>query len=125
MIQLATLALPDGLAWPDEFDTRDIGQAVRQRLDGGVVIYPRKLSAGRPITLIAPADQPITRAQGQALASLAAVPGEVYALSLRGTTFAVMFRHHDAPALDLAPLIDYSDPIDEDYLVGQIKLFTV
>lgn len=125
MIQLATVTLPDGLSWPDEFDTRDLAQAVRQRLDGGIVVYPRPLPAGRPITLVAPADQTITRAQGAALAALSAVLGAVYALSLRGATFSVMFRHHDAPALDLTPLVDYADPIETDFLVGQIKLFTV
>lgn len=125
MIQLDTIALPDGLAWPDEFDTRDLAQTVRQRLDGGVVVYPRTLSGGRPITLAAPADQPITRAQAAALAALAAAPGAVYALSLRGMSFSVMFRHHDPPALDLTPLIDYADPVETDWLTGQIKLFTV
>ena len=125
MIQLDTTTLPDGLDWPDEFDTGVVGQSVRRRLDGGLVVYPRALAAGRSITLIAPADQPLTRAQALALESLAAVVGASYSMALRGAVFQVMFRHHDPPALDLAPLVDYADPVDSDFVVGTVKLFTV
>ncbi|AFL76243.1 hypothetical protein [Thiocystis violascens] len=125
MIQLDTLTLPDGLDWPDEFDTSAIGQSVRRRLDGGLVVYPRALAAGRSITLVAPNDQPLTRAQAAALEALAAVVGASYALTLRDESFQVMFRHHDPPALDLTPLVDYADPIDSDFVVGTVKLFTV
>lgn len=125
MIHLDTLILPDGLDWPDEFDTSVIGQSVRWRLDGGLVVYPRTLAAGRSITLVAPADQPLTRAQALALVALASVVGASYPLSLRGAVFQVMFRHHDPPALDLAPLVDYADPVDSDFVVGTVKLFTV
>jgi hypothetical protein len=125
MILLDTLSLPDGLSWSDEFATDAIGQSVRRRLDGGLVVYPRVLIAGRSITLAAPNDQPLTRAQAATLEALAAALGASYALTLRGSVFQVMFRHHDPPALDLTPLVDYADPIDDDFVVGTIKLFTV
>jgi hypothetical protein len=125
MIRLDTLDLPDGLDWPDEFATGTIGQSVRRRLDGGIVVYPRALAAGRSITLVAPNDQPLTRAQAAALEALAAVVGASYTLTLRDAAFQVMFRHHDPPAIDLTPLVDYADPIDDDVVVGTIKLFTV
>lgn len=128
MILLDTLTLPSGLAWPDEFsgDT-PVAQTVARRLDGGLAVYPRAQAGGRSITLVATDDHPLTRAQGATLAVLAAVPGATYALSLtdRGIAAQVMFRHHDAPALELTPLVDYQDPLPTDRLVGTIKLMTV
>jgi hypothetical protein len=129
MIQLDTLALPDGLLWSDEFAADAVSQSMRRRLNGAVTLYPRGNIAGRPITLEARADQWITRAQAEALLELAAAPGAVYTLQFTArvgaTSFSVVFRHHDPPALDLAPLIDYADPDADDPIVGTIKLLTV
>jgi hypothetical protein len=36
-----------------------------------------------------------------------------------------MFRHQDAPAVDLRPLVDWNDSDPDDPFVGQIKLMTV
>lgn len=125
-IRLATLDLPPGLQWPDEYAGLDpVAQTVKRRLDGGLAVYPRGQSGGRSITLVATADHWLTRAQADALMALAADPGAVYPLSLRGQTFSVLFRHHDAPAADLAPLIDYEDPEAADPMIGSIKLMTV
>ena len=126
MIQLATLQILD-LAWSDQWATAAVSAPVLRRLDGGLAVYPRTLTAGRPITLVASADQPITVAQANALAALAAVPAATYALSmtLRGFSAQVLFDWSSGAALDLALLIDYADPADTDPVVGTIPLLTV
>jgi hypothetical protein len=128
-IQLDTLALPDGLLWSDEFAADAVSQSMRRRLNGAVTLYPRGNIAGRPITIEARADQWITRAQAEGLLLLAAAPGAIYDLTfsarIGAPTFRVAFRHHDPPALELTPLVDYADPLDDDPIVGTIKLLTV
>jgi hypothetical protein len=124
MIQLATLALPADLLWSDEYGHSPVLQSVRRRLDGGLRLDARPLISGRSITLTATEDAWLTRAQADALTALAASPGAVYPLSLRGQTFAVLFRHHDDPALDLRALVDWSDSSDDDPVVGHLKLIT-
>lgn len=124
-IVLATVELPDDLLWADEYGPAPVLQTARRRLDGGLRLYARPLIGGRPVTLIAAEDAWLTRAQADALAALAAVPGAGYALSLRGQSFQVMFRHDDAPALELRPLIDYADADPDDPVIGTIKLVTL
>jgi hypothetical protein len=127
-MDLASVTLPDGLNWIDEFDDQSISQVARRRLDGGLTLYVRSNLAGRPITLEATAEQWITRAQAQSLALLAAVPGGRYTLTFTaraGLAFQVAWRHHEAPALDLRPLVDYADPAADDPLIGTLKLMTI
>ena len=128
-ILLATLSLPPGLAWIDEWATDAVAQTMRRRLDGGVTLYPRGNIAGRPITLQAGPDHWLTRAQAEALLELAAAPGAVYTLTfplrLGAPSYSVAFRHHEPPALDLRALVDYADPRADDPVVGTLKLLTV
>ena len=126
MILLDALELPD-LTWTDPFDTQAVSVVARRRLNGALTIFPRALAGGRPITLEAPADQPLTHAQAAALAAMAADPTGTYALSLplRGLSFNVRFRWEDGNPLDLRPLIDYADPIDDDPVGGTLKLITL
>jgi len=124
MIQLDALELPD-LTWTDPFDTQAVSVTVRRRLNGALTLFPRALVGGRPITLEAPADQPLTHAQAVALAALAADPTGTYALSLRGLSFSVRFRWEDGNPVDLRALIDYADPVDDDPVVGTLKFITL
>lgn len=128
-ILLDTVALPAGLRWLDEFDTRGVTQSVRTRLDGSPTVYVRANAAGgRSITLEADALQWLNRTTAAALLALASVPGTPYQLVFqeRGNlTFTVLFRHQDNPALDLRPLIDFADPTGADAIIGQIKLMTI
>jgi hypothetical protein len=124
-IQLDTITLPDGLLWLDEFEPDAVAQTMRRRLDGGVTLFPRGNIAGRPITLEAGPDQWLTRSMAEGLAALAGIPGQQMTLTLRSASFTVVFRHHDPPALELRPLIDYADPADDDPMIGRIKLLTL
>jgi hypothetical protein len=126
MMMLGSVSLPN-LAWTDKWSATALSTPIKRRLDGGIVIYPRKLLAGRSITLEAPANQPLTVAQAKALAVLAEAEGAVYTLSmpLQGYEFSVMFDWSGGQALELSDLIDYADPIDSDPVTGIIHLITV
>lgn len=126
MILLDTLELPD-LTWTDPFDTQAVSVVTRRRLSGALTIFPRTLVGGRPITLEAPADQPLTHAQAIALAAMATDPTGTYTLSLplHGVVFSVRFRWEDGNPVDLRPLIDYADPVDDDPVVGTLKLINL
>lgn len=126
MIWLDALELPD-LTWTDPFDSQAVSVVTRRRLNGALTIFPRALVGGRPITLEAPADQPLTQAQAAALAAMAADPTGTYALSLplRGLSFSVRFRWEDGNPVDLRQLIDYADPVDDDPVIGTIRLITL
>ena len=127
-ILLDTLELPAGLRWSDRWASPDLRVTARRCLDGGQVVYPRRLSGGRPITLEATPDQPLTVAQAEALTALAAAVDGTYAIALPdyglvGAT--VRFRWEDAPPLELTLLIDYADPIAADPVIGIIRLITL
>lgn len=124
-ITLGSVVLPAGLRWIDEQSWAPVRQSILRRLNGGVVVFAGSNLAGRSITLEADADYWLSRADAEALHVQAAIPGNVLALAIRNQTLTVMFRHQDAPAVDLAPLVDYDDPADDDPFVGQIKLMTV
>ena len=126
MIILDGISLPAGLLWSDEFAASQVAQSVRHTLDGSVVVFYGQLQAGLPITLESEADSGwLTRAQVEALALRAASPGGVYLLQLRGQTWTVMFRHHEAPAFDARPLVPVANPQPGDFYLATLKLMTV
>jgi hypothetical protein len=126
-IILGSLALPDALQWTDRSALTAASLGTKRRLDGGLAVFPRALSGGRPITLRIPADVTITYADQLTLEAMAAVPGASYALSIPelGFTATVMFDHRGADALDLSLLFDYPDPADDSPVIGTLKLLTL
>jgi len=126
MIVLDGIALPAGLVWSDEFLASAVAQTVRRTLDGSIVVFYSAQRHGRPITLESQIDAGwLKRAQVEALALRAASPGGVYALTLRGQTRAVMFRHFEAPAFEARPLIVRAEPQADDVYLATLKLMTV
>lgn len=126
MIILDGIQLPAGLLWSDEFAASQVAQTVRYTLDGSVVVFYGQWQAGLPITLESQPDAGwLTRAQVEALALRAASPGGVYLLQLRGQTWTVMFRHHEAPAFDARPLVPLANPQPGDFYLATLKLMTV
>jgi hypothetical protein len=125
-ITLDAIPLPPSLLWEDEFDAAPVVQTVQRTLAGGLLVQYGGLTAGRPITLASQSDAGwATRTTVQALQQRAAVPGGIYALSLRGVTYSVMFRHHEAPALAANPLIHLAAPADGSYYLITLRLITV
>lgn len=126
MIRLDSLRLPDGLVWSDEFASNSVSQTVRRTLDGSLVVFYGRMRAGLPITLASEPDSGwLTRTQVEALKLLADSPGGVYALDLRGRTFAVMFRHQEPPAFEAQPLVALAYPQPGDFYLATLKLMTV
>lgn len=126
MILLDHIALPADLFWSDEFAAAAVQQTLHRTLDGGMVVFYGELRAGLPITLESQPDAGwLTRAQVEALALRAASPGGVYLLQLRGQTWTVMFRHHEAPAFDARPLVPLANPQPGDFYLATLKLMTV
>lgn len=104
MKQLGNLILPDSLQWRDRYR----GAPVRQnRLDtlGGQTILLAAPMDGIPITLVA--DPEVTwldLATVAAIAAMASQVGASFPLIWDTLHWTVAFRHHDPPAMDLAPI---------------------
>lgn len=126
MIVLDGLVLPADLLWSDEFTATAVAQSTQRALDGSLVVFYGELRAGLPITLESQPDAGwLTRTQVEAIALRAASPGGLYTLNLRGQTWQVMFRHHDAPAFEAKPLVPVASPQPGDFYLATLKLMTV
>lgn len=126
MIILSTTNLPAGLVWSDEFSAPRVAQTVRYALDGSPVVFYSPITAGIPITLESEADAGwATRAQVEEIAQMAANPGGIYDLMLRGRQYRVMFRHNEPPAFEAEPIINVASPRPTDFYRIKLKLITV
>lgn len=126
MIRLEGIELRADLLWSDEFSWAPVAQAMRRALDGSPVIFTRALSGSRPITLEAAEDRGwMTRATLEAVNALAMVPGGVFTLEIRGTSYPVMFRHHDGQAITATPLYPFANPRPDDVYIVKLLLMTV
>lgn len=126
MILLDALELLD-LNWLDPFASEALEVRSRRRLSGALTIFPRVLTGGRPITLEAPADQPLTLAQARTLAEWAAQPDASHLLDmpLHGVSFTVRWHWEAGNPVEVRPLLDYADPADSDPCVGILRLITL
>lgn len=126
MMALDGIALPAGLVWTDEFESRQVSQTITRTLDGSLVVFYGAQTRGQPITLASEPDAGwLTRTQVEALALRAASPGGVFLLQLRGRLWSVLFRHHEAPAFQAIPLINLANPSPTDFYLATLKLMTV
>lgn len=116
----ATVFLPSGMQWQDRHAWSPVVQSVETGLTGAKIVQAAALLDGRPITL-APADGDtgwMTRDDVVQMELWAATPLQQLSLALDGSTYNVIFRHHEEPALSAAPVVPYDDPADTDpYLV--------
>lgn len=126
MMALDGIALPAGLVWTDEFESRQVSQTITRTLDGSLVVFYGAQTRGQPITLTSEPDAGwLTRAQVEALALRAASPGGVFFLELRRQRWRVMFRHHEAPAFQATPLVNLAYPTSSNFYLATLKLMTV
>lgn len=132
-ITIGAVALPEDLQWIDEYaDGSDlVGQTVSVSVTGALVIQASAQQAGRRMTLQGRMEgnvgfAAITRAQVEALRSLAAVPDATYTVSLGdGRTFTARFRRDDGPAVEASPMKHIVPPVDEDLYFPTIRLLLV
>lgn len=123
----ATLTLPGDLLWTDENSWHPVEQATERTITGALIVSVAARAKGRPITL-APEDDGsawMTRSTLEALRNLAAAPGKVMTLTLRGVSYSVMFRHHDGAAVDASPVVHFSDVEPGDYYRATLRLMEV
>lgn len=121
----ATIALDDDLYWSDEYSWSPIQQSIDWAADGALMIDEFEKLAGRPITLQPPSPDAawLPGVVLRQLQALAALPELEMSLTVRSTTFDVMFRRNDGPAIEAEPVEFQSDPVPGD--IGDQYLVTL
>lgn len=117
-----SVELPDDLLWIDEHAWTPVEQTVSTSITGAAIVDIGTRVNGRPITLEGDADHAWMRYDVVAqLKAWAAVAGKQLTLTIRATSFDVIFRHQDRPAVDVQPIIDYAEPAAQDSFFGTLK----
>lgn len=121
------LALPDDLAWADEFAWSPVLQATERSWTGALIVDEVQLTGGRPITLRGAENTAwVPRADIRTLQAWAATAGAVFTLAMRGETYSVIFRlegNGEGSPIDAAPVVDYSDLVDADNYASLVLRF--
>lgn len=120
------------LHWQDEYTEGSdlVGQEERVTITGALVIQASAQQAGRRMTLVGGNDArgywgAITRTEVEALRALAAVPGEVYDITLPdGREFEAMFRREGA-AVEATPIQIRTPMQAADLYIPTIRLVLV
>lgn len=119
-----TIPLPPDLSWPNEFWS-PVKQAKEFSITGSLIVDSGVATAGRPITLQGGESFGwMARSTVSTLATWAAVPGAQMVLSVRGTTFNVIFDH-DATGFEPTPVVDYADPQSTDWYTATLRFIEV
>lgn len=127
-----TVDLPKDLQWTDEFTWNAVEQSVGYSLTGSLLIEEGVKQKGRYITLAGMDNMAwITREQGTVLLAMANSAGLIMKLEFTNRlapfdvlfSFDVMFRHFEAPAVDIRR-IQHWDQYETGayYIVNSIKL---
>ncbi|CAM3306709.1 hypothetical protein [Halomonas lysinitropha] len=114
------IALPEDLAWPDEFDWSPVAAAEQRTLTGALIIHHSTRQSGRPITLASEGASWFPRAQVLALQAIhqmdatAVAVGQPVApmtLDVHGRVFSVTWRRGgNAQPLEALPVYRLADP---------------
>lgn len=121
-----TINLPDDLIWVDRDSWSPVVQNVATSITGAAIIDVQAKTNGRPITLSGDEQHAwIPYSTVLQLRALAADPGAQLSLSIGGATYSVVFRHQDAPALDVSPVVDYATPDAQDFYYGSLKFMEI
>lgn len=122
-----TVTLNPDLIWIDEHNWFPVEQSVQRTITGALIVSTAERVAGRPVTL-APVDASsawMPQATLDALRNLAVVPGRVLQLNIRGTSRDVIFRHHEGPAVEAAPVVHYNDVNSSDWFSITVRLMEI
>lgn len=121
-----SVTLPEDLIWIDRHTWSPVEQSVTTSITGAGIIDVGTRTSGRPITLSGSETHAwMSYTVIDQLKVWAAMPGVEMTLSLAGTSFIVVFRHHEAPALDVSPVIDYNAPDAQDWFYGTLKFMEI
>lgn len=121
-----TVNLPDDLLWSDEHSWSPVEQSVATSIAGAALIDVAVRVNGRPITLEGDEEHAwLLYSVVDQLKAWAAAPGKQLLLTLRSTTFDVVFRHQDAPAIEVTPVVDFNAPDAQDFFYGALKFMEI
>lgn len=122
---VTTIALPDDMAWRDEYEWRAVEQSRQYTITGALVVQSAARLAGRPITLSADdASGWIARSTLDALHAAALLPDQEFTLTLRGADRTVV-GDHGKGMVEARQVHDVSDPIDTDFYVVTLRFIEV
>ena len=121
-----TLTLHPDLFWSDELTWNPVQQTEERTVTGALLISSALLIAGRPITLEPEDDSTawMSRTVVEGLRNWAAVPGKELTLTLRGQSYAVIFRHQDG-GLTARPVAHFNDADGADWYLCTIRLMEI
>lgn len=126
MITIGGYTLNPNMVWTDRDSWSSVIQSTKRTLGGKVVVTSSQAVGGRPITLSTLPDQGwLTKAQRDNLVQMSTIAGAIFTLVIDSDTFTVMFRHEDAPAVSLNPIIARTNLDTTDYFLGTIKLIQI
>ncbi len=126
----AALLLPDDLLWSDEHAWTPAVSSVSYLITGALLVQSATRQAGRPITLVGPADMAwVTRATLETLRSWAAVAlsdttGRFSLTLTDGRAFTVAFRHQDT-AIEAEPVLGIPARSDADFYRLTLRLMEI
>ena len=113
------LELPDDLLWEDEFTWAQVAQATERGITGALIVDAMARNGGRPITLAGTAETAwISRADMLTLKAWAAIPGQEFALVVRGVAHNVIFDHgtgDTTTSVAQQPVMAFSNMQADDY----------
>jgi hypothetical protein len=126
---LATLTIPAGCRWIDEFEWSPVQSTEARSLTGALIIDTATKIKGRPITLQASDDagwHGMTKDIVADLFALAAAPTATYTLTLADArTFTVRFRTAEDTPITARPLADRENPPDDWPYITTIRLMEI
>jgi hypothetical protein len=119
-----TVVLSDDLFWADENNWNQVEQTATRTITGALIVQSAQRVGGRPITLQPPDDSSawMSRDTVDQLRNLAAVAGREMTLTLRGSTYDVIFRHHDGVAVEAKPVVFFRDEVPGDFYLCTLRL---
>lgn len=123
---ITTVQLHPDLFWSDESNWHPVEQTTQRTITGALIISAAARVAGRPITL-EPEDDASAWMSLDTVSQLrnwAAVPGKQMTLTLRGTTYSVIFRHQDG-GFEARPVVHYSDASSADNYLCVVRLMEI
>lgn len=126
MTSLGGVTLNPSIVWQDRYDYTLVIQEVKHTLDGAPIVYSGVYTSGRPVTLVATAEQGwVEKTVADQIYAMSQQPGAIFSLVIGAETFSVVFRNHDPPAVSLQPLSPRAVPLSGDYFIGSIKLMVI
>jgi len=121
-----SIELPIDLIWSDELAWSPVEQSVAMSITGAMIIDTSARTNGRPITLSGDQNHAwMPYSIVSQLRAWADDPTTEMTLSIGSSSYTVIFRHNEKPAIDVTPVIDYSVRENSDYFYGTLKFLEV